>query len=167
MRESEGQTKIIGSPMPINIGYGTMVSIPELARNLFLYEDHYHVINQHWTTKAHEYSAQEFTNIFQCDICTEVVAVAVIGLTPGTSNLLMPVESDERKTEIIMSGQRASKQTYPNWMGIGRSPNERGLDGVKISQLSCPIYEMEFTPSERAITKCDEAIISALGNLVK
>ena len=164
---ADGQTRIIGSPMPINIGYGTMVSIPELARNLFLYEDHYHVINQHWTTKAHEYSAQEFTNIFQCDICTEAVAVAVIGLQPGTSNLLMPVESDERKTEIIMSGQRASKRTYPNWMGIGKSPNERGLDGVKLSKLSCPIYEMEFTPNERAITKCDEAIISALGNLLK
>lgn len=164
---ANGQMKIIGSPMPINIGYGTMASIPELARNLFLYEDQYHLINKDWTTKAHEYSAREFTSLFQCDICTEAVAVAAIGLKPGSSNLLMPVEDDESRAKVIMSGERAAERTYPNWMRIGKAPHERGLDGVKLSEASCPVYEMEFTPSEKAITKCDESIIAALGNLLK
>jgi hypothetical protein len=163
---SDAPLNVIGSPMPICPGYGTMAAVPQLASRLSLFRDYAHLLNKNWTMREHEYTTKEFARFFQCDINPEAVAVAAIGLKPGTSNLLRPVETNARKLEVIKSGDRNSNRNFPNWIGIGHSPAEREFDLIELDRLSCPIYELEFTPGEGAAGKCAETIMATLGELL-
>jgi hypothetical protein len=164
---ASGRMNIIGWPLPIRIGYGTLSSIAELAPNLSLFRDYFHITNKHWTVKNHQYSAREFTDFFGCEISPEAEVVAIVRLKQGTSNLLFPVEDDAARVEVIKRAAGDNESTYPNWMRIGKAPNERELNNFNIENVTCPVYEMEFTTSELAVTKCDESIINALGNLLE
>jgi len=160
--ESQGSMRqgILGSPMPVLVGYGTMASIPELATQLAMYRDGFDVLVKNWSRKCHEYVAQEIADLFGCQITSRAELVALIVLKTGESNLLTVVD-DDRKREVL--GRAAREQNYPNWMNIGTASSERVIDD---RALRCPMYEMEFNPSAGAITKCDDSIINVLGNLL-
>jgi len=162
----EDTPHILGSPMPIRVGYGTMAFIPELTANLHLYRDQFHIVTRNWEEKTHEYSTVEFANMFQSRICCEAEVVAIIRLRAGASNLLRPVVSQESRAELLIESIKDKVDTYPNWMEFGTCSNERGTFADYWERLTCPVFEMEFNPRQTAVMKCDDAVISCLGDLL-
>jgi hypothetical protein len=155
--------RVMGSPMPVVIAYGTMSSIPELTGRLSMYRDGFNVMTKRWSVKAHEYTPREMADAFGCAIATTAEIAAFIELRRGVSNLLVPVEDETARRTLLRRCVRDTVDSYPNWMRIGQAPSERDLPE---GSPSFPIYVMEFNPTETAITKCDESIINALANLM-
>ena len=154
--------KIIGSPFPIRLGYGAMISTPELAARLHLYKDHFQLINRDWKTKVHQYSVKEFTGFFGRKICTEAEVSAIVQLKPGHSQQLNLIESEVRKLEVIRQAARDSADSYPNWMNIGKSPSERTGEDIVLSSVPCPVYELGFSPVDGQVSKAEQVLLKTL-----
>jgi hypothetical protein len=159
--------KIIGSPFPIRVGYGAMISTPELAASLHLYKDHFQLINRDWKTKAHEYSVKEFAGFFGRNICTEAEVSAIVQLKRGQPPNLNQIESDLEKLDVIRQAARDSGDTYPNWMNIGKSPSERTGDGIVLRSVPCPVYELGFDPADGEVSEVEQVLLKTLaGSLI-
>lgn len=153
--------KIIGSPFSIRLGYGAMISTPELAARLHLYKDHFHLINKEWKTKVHEYSVKEFTGFFGRNICTEAEVSAIVQLKPGQAQQLNAIETEE-KLDVIRQAARDNADTYPNWMNIGKSPSERSGDDIVLDSVACPVYELGFNPVDGQVSNAEQVLLKTL-----
>lgn len=154
---------ILGSPMPVLVGYGTMASIPELARQLSTYDDGFAVLTKQWALKRHEYSVSELASLFQTGITTQATLVAYIELVPGPGLSISPVESEEERNKVISRAARDKVDSYPNWLGLGRGAAERASDGFVPPH--CPVYRLEVEPSGSRMAASGEVIVKAFSNL--
>jgi hypothetical protein len=154
--------KIIGSPFPIRLGYGAMISTPELAASLHLYKDHFQLINKNWKTKVHQYSVKEFAGFFGRNICTEAEVSAIVQLKPGQPQQLNAVENELEKLDAIREAARDNADTYPNWMNIGKCPAERSADDIVLNPVPCAVYELGFNPVDGQVSKAEQALLKTL-----
>ena len=154
--------KIVGSPFPIRVGYGAMISTPELAASLHLYKDHFQLINRDWKTKLHQYSVKEFTGFFGRNICTEAEVSAIVQLKRGQAHQLNAIEAEVKKLDVIRQAARDSGDTYPNWMNIGKSPSERTGEDIMLHSVSCPVYELGFNPADGQVSEAEQVLLKTL-----
>ena len=155
--------RILGSPMPVLLGYGTMMRIPELNGQLSMFRDGYYILNHLLKEKKHEYTVNEFAKFFDTKIETEARLKAIIVLD-STKEMTMPrlVENDEIEKKYIDLARNTSHSTYPNWLQIGKSPDEREKTYLK----NISIYTMGFDFSEQSIIKSKRVLLEMFSDIL-
>lgn len=162
-KRDDGEVDVIGSPMPVLLGYGTMATVFELSFQLSLYRDEYYLLTKDWTRKHYEFSPQEFARFFSRKICTHAELIGIVNLKPGTTNLLTPVRKSEKRAEVMGNAARDLPHSYPNWLGIGHGPDERGM--FTLSE-DFPVYDLEFSYDSKSVLQTKEVIVNMFGDFM-
>lgn len=152
--------QILGSPMPVLLGYGTMMRVPELCGQLTMFKDGYYMLNNLLKEKKHEYTVSEFAGFFHTNIETNAHLKSIIFLDADDIYKPRLTEGNQMEKKYVELARKTSHSTYPNWLQIGKSPDQRSIKYLK----NVKIYTMGINFTEEVLLKSKRALLELLSD---